>query len=273
MEIIMRKWYAFLSGKKMLGAGLAAVVALTALLAVNFYRGQKNEPVTPQQSVSESLTQTEEKASDEGQKVAEEMNHELPVGGEVGEQQLAQQTPDEQGSLAALTSGDENFAQDGSDSADELAEVAGQTSLVSMNLNFDASQKLQWPVAGRELIKSYSMDSLVYYATLEEYKVCPAIMIQAQPGDAVLAPADGVVSKIASNEEIGNYICLKLGDEYEAIIGNMDNISVSEGDYLLKGTVLGGLAAPTKYYVTEGPNLYFELQKGGQPVDPLDFLE
>ena len=88
-----------------------------------------------------------------------------------------------------------------------------------------------------------------------------------------MAPADGVVSKIASNEEIGNYICLKLGDEYEAIIGNMDNISVSEGDYLLKGTVLGGLAAPTKYYVTEGPNLYFELQKDGQPVDPLDFLE
>ena len=29
MEIIMRKWYAFLSGKKMLGIGLGAVVALT----------------------------------------------------------------------------------------------------------------------------------------------------------------------------------------------------------------------------------------------------
>ena len=32
-----------------------------------------------------------------------------------------------------------------------MAEVAGQTSLVSMNLNFDSSKKLQWPVAGREL--------------------------------------------------------------------------------------------------------------------------
>lgn len=36
---------------------------------------------------------------------------------------------------------------------------------------------------------------------------------------------------------------------------------MAEGDYVLKGTVLGGLAEPTKYYVTEGPNLYFELQK------------
>ena len=38
----MRKWYAFLSGKKMLGIGLGAVVALTALLAVNFYREQND---------------------------------------------------------------------------------------------------------------------------------------------------------------------------------------------------------------------------------------
>ena len=95
----------------------------------------------------------------------------------------------------------------------------------------------------------------------------------AKPGDAVLAPADGVISKIAANEEIGTYLCVTLGDEYQAIIGNMDNVSVAEGDYVLKGTVLGGLAEPTKYYVTEGPNLYFELQKNGEPVDPLDYLE
>ena len=120
---------------------------------------------------------------------------------------------------------------------------------------------------------AFSMDGLVYYPTLEEYKVCPAIMVQAKPGDAVLAPADGVVSKIAANEEIGTYLCVTLGDEYQAIIGNMDNVSVAEGDYVLKGTVLGGLAEPTKYYVTEGPNLYFELQKNGEPVDPLDYLE
>ena len=98
-------------------------------------------------------------------------------------------------------------------------------------------------------------------------------MVQSKPGDAVLAPADGVISKIAANEEIGTYLCVTLGDEYQAIIGNMDNVSVAEGDYVLKGTVLGGLAEPTKYYVTEGPNLYFELQKNGEPVDPLDYLE
>ena len=286
----MRKWYAFLSGKKMLGVGLTTVVALTALLAVNFYRGQNDRYVTTNGS-ADALTQTEENGSNEsnlsnltennltensanvnpeGEQVAEEMNHDLPIGSEVGEQQLAEQS----GENPELAANDTAAGQDAAQAAsDEVAEVAGQTSLVSMNLNFDASQKLQWPVAGRELIKSFSMDGLVYYPTLEEYKVCPAIMVQAQPGDAILAPADGVVSKISANEEIGTYLCLKLGDEYEALIGNLDNVSVAEGDYVLKGTVLGGLAEPTKYYLTEGPNLYFELLKDGQPIDPLDYLE
>lgn len=293
MEIIMRKWYAFLSGKKMLGVGLTTVVALTALLAVNFYRGQNDRYVTTNGS-ADALTQADEmaqgnpsngnpsnessaNANPEGEQVAEEMNHDLPIGSEVGEQQLAEQSG-ENPELAANDAPGQDANQDSSqnpvqEASDEVAEVAGQTSLVSMNLNFDASQKLQWPVAGRELIKSFSMDGLVYYPTLEEYKVCPAIMVQAQPGDAILAPADGIVSKISANEEIGTYLCLKLGDEYEALIGNLDNVSVAEGDYVLKGTVLGGLAEPTKYYLTEGPNLYFELLKDAQPIDPLDYLE
>ena len=166
MEIIMRKWYAFLSGKKMLGIGLGAVVALTALLAVNFYREQNDRYVTT--NGSEALTQAEQanKTQSDGMpseanQVAEEMNHELPVGSEVGEQQLAEQSGESE-ELAANDASGQNANQDSIQNteqaaSDEVAEVAGQTSLVSMNLNFDSSKKLQWPVAGRELIKSFSM--------------------------------------------------------------------------------------------------------------------
>ena len=266
----MRKWYAFFTGKKVLGVGLTAIVALTALLAVNFYRGQNEKYLTTNGEVE---AQTEIPKT--GEEVAEEMNHELPIGSEVGEQQLADSDTQSEQQVASenMADGSTVEGQEASDSAEKMAEVAGQTSLVSMNLNFDASKKLQWPVAGRNLIKSFSMDGLVYYPTLEEYKVCPAIMVQAQPKDAILAPADGVVLEISANEEIGTYLRLSLGDGYEAIIGNLDNVSVAEGDYLLKGTVLGGLAEPTKYYLTEGPNVYFELLKDDQPIDPLDFLE
>ena len=146
----MRKWYAFLSGKKMLGIGLGAVVALTALLAVNFYREQNDRYVTTNGSTDE-LTQAEQanKTQSDGMPseanhVAEEMNHELPVGSEVGEQQLAEQSGESK-ELAANDASGQNANQDSSQNteqaaSDEVAEVAGQTSLVSMNLNFDASK-------------------------------------------------------------------------------------------------------------------------------------
>ena len=39
------------------------------------------------------------------------------------------------------------------------------------------------------------------------------------------------------------------------------------------GHVLGYVAEPTKYYSVEGSNLYFALQKDGQPVDPVAFFQ
>lgn len=252
----MKRWYTFFTGKKMLGMSLAATVVLTAFMAINFYNGKDSEFY---ENTKESSQAFKEETKDEKKQVAEEMNHELPIGSEVGKQELADANVQE------------SISQE--NPSEEIVQVAGQTSIVSMNLNFDESAKLQWPISGREVIKPYSMDSLVYYPTLEEYKVCPAIMVQAEKSDAVMAPADCVVSEIGANEEIGNYICLKLSEQYDAVIGNLENILVKEGEYLLKGTLLGGVAAPTKYYLTEGANLYFELQRDGQPIDPLDYLE
>ena len=44
------------------------------------------------------------------------------------------------------------------------------------------------------------------------------------------------------------------------------------GDYLEAGNVIGYLEIPTKYYSLEGCNLYFEMLKDGQPVNPMDYL-
>ena len=48
---------------------------------------------------------------------------------------------------------------------------------------------------------------------------------------------------------------------------------VLQGDVVSAGDVLGKVAAPTKYYSVEGPNVYFKLEKDGVPVNPLSWLE
>ena len=48
---------------------------------------------------------------------------------------------------------------------------------------------------------------------------------------------------------------------------------VLQGDIISSGDVIGKVAAPTKYYSVEGPNVYFRLTKDGRPVNPLSNLE
>ena len=64
-----------------------------------------------------------------------------------------------------------------------------------------------------------------------------------------------------------------LGDGYRAIYGQLKEPNFAVGDYVESGHVLGYVAEPTKYYSVEGSNLYFALQKDGQPVDPVAFFQ
>lgn len=53
---------------------------------------------------------------------------------------------------------------------------------------------------------------------------------------------------------------------------SLQNLTVSEGDTIKKGTTIGYIAQPTKYYSTEGTNLYFAMKKDGEPIDPIEYL-
>lgn len=152
------------------------------------------------------------------------------------------------------------------------AEEAGIGAEESLVLDFTETEKLAWPVTGN-VILGYSMETTTYFPTLEQYKCSPANIIQSDVSTPVSAPADARVLEIGSNEEIGNYIRLDLGNDYTAVCGQLKEIPVVENEYLHKGDVIGYIAEPTKYYTIEGNNLYFELLHGDTPVDALDYLE
>lgn len=139
-------------------------------------------------------------------------------------------------------------------------------------LSFSEEEHLLWPVVGNVLI-NYSMDKPVYFATLEQYKYHPAIVIQAKEGQNIMAAAKGRVSKIEKTEELGNVITMDIGSEYEISYGQLGNIQVKEGDMVEKGAYIADVAVPTKYYSIEGANVYFALKQNGKPVNPLTKLQ
>ncbi len=105
------------------------------------------------------------------------------------------------------------------------------------------------------------MDQTVYFPTLDQYKLSPAIAVQAVEGAPVTAAADGTVYSIEEDAQTGTTLTMELGSGYQAVYGQLKDLCVEEGDTVTEGTVIGYVSAPTKYYSKEGNNLYFAMKK------------
>ncbi len=150
-------------------------------------------------------------------------------------------------------------------------ETEADAAVAGMPLSFAAGSTIAWPVNGN-IVLDYSMDTTTYFPTLKQYKCNPGILIQAEVGQPVNAAVRGIVTVIGSNEELGNFIMMDLGDDYSILYGQLEEIEVSVGQTVEAGTLLGKVAQPTKYYVVEGPNMYLEMRHHQNPVDPLDYI-
>ena len=138
-------------------------------------------------------------------------------------------------------------------------------------LSFSAGDKLSWPVDGNVLM-NFSMDQTVYFATLDQYKYNPALIIEGEAGQEVWSAREGKVASIKTEAQTGITVTVDLGNGYQAVYGQLKDVAVREGQRIGKGELIGYLSEPTKYYSVEGPNLYFELLKDGEPINPLEFL-
>lgn len=139
-------------------------------------------------------------------------------------------------------------------------------------LAFSSEDILEWPVNGNVLM-NYSMDQTVYFATLDQYKYNPAVIIEGKVGDKVISAARGIVKSIDVTAQTGTTVTIEMGNGYEAVYGQLKEVVVLEGTYMEQGELVGYLNEPTKYYSVEGCNLYFQLLKDGEPVNPLEYLE
>lgn len=166
-----------------------------------------------------------------------------------------------------------NNGSKGQGSQPEAAQAgSGMENAVPLVLNFSDTSKLAWPVMGNILL-DYSMDTTIYFPTLEQYQVNPGVVIQAEVSQPVVAPANAKVVAVSADEELGNFLVLDLGNDYVATCGQLKEIQVVENEYLEAGQVMGYVAEPTKYYSVEGSNVYFQLEHQGNKVDPVDYFE
>lgn len=153
-------------------------------------------------------------------------------------------------------------------------ETAANPQAAPLNLpevNFSEETLMEWPIHGNILV-DYSMDSTVYFPTLDQYRLSPAIAVQADEGAPVMSAVNGTVYSVEETAKTGTTVTMELGNGYQAVHGQLKDLNVSEGDTVEKGAIIGYVNAPTKYYSEEGSNLYFAMKKDGKPIDPIAYL-
>jgi murein DD-endopeptidase MepM/ murein hydrolase activator NlpD len=138
-------------------------------------------------------------------------------------------------------------------------------------LYFDDTAGLLWPIVG-DVIRNYSVDAVKYDPTLEQFRTNPAIAIKANVGDSVLSSAKGIVTSITNEDETGLTVTVSIGSGYSLVYGQLQDLTIEIGDTILEGDILGSIANPSKYYVVDGSNLYFQVLKDEVEINPMLLL-
>lgn len=232
-------------------AAVAVVICFVAVIAgIGTYTFRNSEDKIKQQvkNAQEETKETEEKSQS------------------VGTSDIV--LPEQESNTSDTEEDTDESAIDNNEDASQETETSAGT----YNVWFDENSLLEWPASGATLI-GYSMDQTVYFPTLEQYKYNPAIIIGGQVGEEIGAAAPGIVSNIEQTAQTGVTVTLDMGNGYTAVYGQLKEVPLQIGDYVGAGELIGYVSEPTKYYSMEGANLYFEVQKDGAPVNPLDFME
>lgn len=233
-----------------------AVIALVGVYTFNNYQKDIDEQMAKAEEQAEQLTEdkTEETTADDI------MLPEAEEGAQDGDG-MGSDTADEQDGLLDSTGAEEGNAGG--------TETSGTG---TSGVWFSEDSVLTWPASGA-VIMGYSMDQTVFFQTLEQYKYNPAMIIGGEAGETITASAAGIVTNIEETAQTGTTVTLDMGNGYTAVYGQLTDVPLSTGDYVNAGEMIGNLSEPTKYYSVEGPNLYFEILKDGEPVDPMNFME
>ena len=89
----------------------------------------------------------------------------------------------------------ENAANNGAETSSTDTAETSAAGIAAQTLNFTEDSIMEWPVRGTVLV-DYNMNETVYYPTLDQSRVSPAISLQAVDFAPVYAGADGQVLSI-----------------------------------------------------------------------------
>lgn len=128
------------------------------------------------------------------------------------------------------------------------------------------------PLEG-EVITAFSMEELVYNATLGDWRTHDGVDIAAEAGTSVLAASSGTVVSVEEDPLMGTTVVIEHDGGYQTTYSNLQaEPSVAEGDTVSAGQIIGAVGNTAAAEAAQGPHLHFSVTCDGEPVDPQSFL-
>jgi murein DD-endopeptidase MepM/ murein hydrolase activator NlpD len=91
----------------------------------------------------------------------------------------------------------------------------------------------------------------------------------AKTGTPIFATGDGTVQRADNTASgYGNHIVIRHGFGYETLYGHLSKYKVRAGQRVKRGDIIGYVGSTGR---SEAPHLHYEVHKGGEVVNPLNF--
>lgn len=125
---------------------------------------------------------------------------------------------------------------------------------------------LLWPVVGVVVVQFGRHQD----PELKTWTFDRGINIAAAEGTAVQAVAPGEVVMVDWFPGYGRFVLLRHPGEYFTLYGHLSEDQVQTGEILAEGTAVGRVGSTGR--LDGKPQLHFEIMKGEDPMDPLEWL-
>lgn len=125
---------------------------------------------------------------------------------------------------------------------------------------------LPWPVRGRKVMYNFGK---VFEKKHGTFFVNSGIDIEATADEEIKAVAEGEIAHVGWLRGYEYVIVLKHAEGYFSLYGNLGSVEVNKGDFVTNGEILG-YVSPLGW--TEGPKVHFEIRKGKEKENPLEWL-